>query len=545
MLASKGQALMEAEAEGEEAKPDPETLEAANEVLEDLFDASFADARNRELDAMRVPYVVDRYMQQFKTIIPLFFVSNDAGINGPDVDLDATDDPAKTAWDVEPTPSRPPLDYWSRGAVPWRKLTDRTAVMPAQKLGAPPPPLPVQRPSPTSSPGRAGLSRPQSAHNLARGRSYSAAGPLRPSSAAALRAGGSLEPSASQPALASRGVASCNGNGNGSTKGALGASASSVASGARGAAAAAAAEAGPRVAARSGGAAAASVAEPPKLARSASRGSLGGSSRSLAGASGGPSGAPEPEMTKNGYLICRGPEHLQPKFQAAERRRRLALETEPDPEQRKINALRATLLKERESAQAEIAQLEKRFAKSDFFYTALGEPVELTKPRYARMQPLRAEPFRGGISAVSRGLLIGQQLAPATAPAKKRRASGGAAGAAVAAAASKGKEVELTPEDQAKAQAAAERAAQAQLLSDARVAREANGKASYVPSGSRQPPLSETLRAAQGVRLVSHELTDDLGNTGPPKAAAPPKNRRPIIDAPKPKTKSAPELVAS
>ena len=43
-------------------EPDPETVEAATEVLNELINVSFAGARNRELDKKRVPYVVNRFM---------------------------------------------------------------------------------------------------------------------------------------------------------------------------------------------------------------------------------------------------------------------------------------------------------------------------------------------------------------------------------------------------------------------------------------------------------------------------------------------------
>ena len=164
---------VEPEPEGPK-EPDPETVEAATEVLNELINVSFAGARNRELDNKRVPYVVNRFMQQFETIVPLYFTSNDAGINGPDFDpAAATTATLKTAWDVEPEASQPPLDYWSRGAVPWRKRSDLKVVMPFQKPGALPPPVGMYGQQPitcttaslSAAAGKPGPGRPQSAQS--------------------------------------------------------------------------------------------------------------------------------------------------------------------------------------------------------------------------------------------------------------------------------------------------------------------------------------------------------------------------------------------
>jgi hypothetical protein len=87
-------------------------------------------------------------------------------------------------------------------------------------------------------------------------------------------------------------------------------------------------------------------------------------------------------------------------------------------------------------------------------------------------------------------------------------------------------------------------AAQEHLLKTVAAAREADGKASYTPLGSRQPPLRETMKAAKGVRLVpDHVLVAELlGNPRPP-TTAPSPNRKPVSF--ETKTKSAPELVAA
>ena len=88
------------------------------------------------------------------------------------------------------------------------------------------------------------------------------------------------------------------------------------------------------------------------------------------------------------------------------------------------------------------------------------------------------------------------------------------------------------------------KAAQEHLLKTVAAAREADGKASYTPLGSRQPPLRETMKAAKGVRLVpDHVLVAELlGNPRPP-TTAPSPNRKPVSF--ETKTKSAPELVAA
>jgi hypothetical protein len=137
---------------------------------------------------------------------------------------------------------------------------------------------------------------------------------------------------------------------------------------------------------------------------------------------------------------------------------------EPDPEQRKINALRVVLQKERELAQAEIATLEKKFAKSDFFYSKgaleskasvsdffyreLGEPVEKSKPNHAKMQP---QPNFLSVSELEKGLLPGQKPEPPPAPAKKRQPPQPT---------TKKEDGPLEPEELAKLEAAAIKAAQ-------------------------------------------------------------------------------------
>ena len=462
----------------------PEEVLAAREAFNELFDGAFADARDRELDSLRAPYVVQRYMKQFRTILPIYFTSADAGIDGPDADPGAAGaGPTPTRWDAEAPVAVAPLDCWSRGSIPMRKITDRRAVMRAQKPGAPPPPLPIQRRQ-SSSPGSDRSARdsrergrPSSAHDI-RGRSYSAAGSLRPSSAAALRAGGSLQPSASQPAIAQRG----------------------------------------------GGSSTSGSPVPPGLQRSASKGSFGG------GSSAAELLAAEPEMTKDGYLICRGPEHLQPAFQKAERRR--ALNTEPDPEQRKITQLQKQIEGERTRAEEEIASIEKRFAQGkkagEFFYlpasadagldvpALLGEPVQMTRPKYARMQPLRPEPFRGAsaISAVTKGLLPGHSPPPPPPKQKKHREARPAASSSSTKA-----EPPLDPEREERL---AQLEAQRSLLAQARKASESAGKLSYKPLGSRQPPLRETLKPAQGVTLNDPvDLSQPEGKAPPPKRGKP------------------------
>jgi hypothetical protein len=574
---------VEPEPEGPK-EPDPETVEAATEVLNELINVSFAGARNRELDNKRVPYVVNRFMQQFETIVPLYFTSNDAGINGPDFDpAAATAATLKTAWDVEPEASQPPLDYWSRGAVPWRKRSDLKVVMPFQKPGALPPPVGMYGQQPitcttaslSAAAGKPGPGRPQSAQSaqeLARGRSFSAAGPLRPSSAAALRASGSLVPSASQPTMASGDTsASQSALGRGDTiifdnppliKSPPPPKAATATAAGGGVFTATAAGGGARAAAPK---TAPKMRPAPKLTSAASTGSLGSSSAKAVGSPGGAGSAaaapappersfvyraddPGAEWTKSRQLLCRGPEHLQPKFRKAERSRRLALELEPDPEQRKINALRVVLQKERELAQAEIATLEKKFAKSDFFYSKgaleskasvsdffyreLGEPVEKSKPNHAKMQP---QPNFLSVSELEKGLLPGQKPEPPPAPAKKRQPPQPT---------TKKEDGPLEPEELAKLEAAAIKAAQEHLLKTVAAAREADGKASYTPLGSRQPPLRETMKAAKGVRLVpDHVLVAELlGNPRPP-TTAPSPNRKPVSF--ETKTKSAPELVAA
>ena len=568
---------VEPEPEGPK-EPDPETIEAATEVLNELINVSFTGARNRELDNKRVPYVVNRFMQQFETIVPLYFTSNDAGINGPDFDpAAAADATLKTAWDVEPEASQPPLDYWSRGAVPWRKRSDLKIVMPFQKPGALPPPVGMygQQPSITSSTaslsaavGKPGPGRPQSAQSaqeLARGHSHSAAGPLRPSSAAALRASGSLVPSASQPTMACGDTSA--------SQSALGRGDTIIFDNPPLIKSPPPPKAATATAAGGGFRAAAPKMRPaptmaPKLTSAvtsaASTGSIGGSSSkavSSPGGAGSAAAAPAPpersfvyraddpgaEWTKSKQLNCRGPEHLQPKFRKAERSRRLALELEPDPEQRKINALRVVLQKERELAQAEIATLEKKFAKSDFFYSKgafeskasvsdffyreLGEPVEKTKPNHAKMQP---QPNCLSVSELEKGQLPGQKPEPTPAPAKKRQPPQPT---------KKKEDGPLEPEELAKLEAAAIKAAQEHLLKTVAAAREANGKASYTPLGSRQPPLRETMKVAKGVRLVPDVLVAELlGNAGPP-STTPSPNRKPVSF--ESKTKSAPELVAA
>ena len=195
-----------------------------------------------------------------------------------------------------------------------------------------------------------------------------------------------------------------------------------------------------------------------------------------------------------------------------------------------------------------IQELEKKFAKSDFFYSKgaleskasvsdffyreLGEPVEKSKPNYAKMQP---QPNYMSVSELEKGLLPGQKPEPPPAPAKKRQPPQPT---------TKKEDGPLEPEELAKLEAAAIKAAQEHLLKTVAAAREADGKASYTPLGSRQPPLRETMKAAKGVRLVpDHVLVAELlGNPRPP-TTAPSPNRKPVSF--ETKTKSAPELVAA
>ena len=168
---------------------------------------------------------------------------------------------------------------------------------------------------------------------------------------------------------------------------------------------------------------------------------------------------------------------------------------------------------------------------SDFFYRELGEPVEKTKPNHAKMQP---QPNYLSVSELEKGQLPGQKPEPTPAPAKKRQPPQPT---------KKKEDGPLEPEELAKLEAAAIKAAQEHLLKTVAAAREANGKASYTPLGSRQPPLRETMKVAKGVRLVPDVLVAELlGNAGPP-STTPSPNRKPVSF--ESKTKSAPEFVAA
>ena len=444
-----------------------ETAGAAREAFGEAFDAAYASARNSELDAKRVPCQVERIMSELSTLVDYYFVSADAGIRGPDTmppDPDDSSTPVVANWDAEPTPPPSLTDTWSRGQLQPVHVEDRRKVMRFRKPGAKPPPMPADATCRahgsahkgldrpgTGTLSAPGLTRPSSAATATPGR---ATAPCRPSSAAVARSAsgpGGLTTSASQPAVRIRPI-----------------------------------EAAPR--------------------------RLDGAGKHAGGATNEPQGS---EMTSNGYLICRGPAHLQP----AAHRARLTLGVDPDPEAAKIAVLQARLAAEREAAKASIAAIEKSLKKgTDFTYHLHGEPLLITRPNLTRV-PLIPNAFRGP-DALGRCRVVRDGTTPGveTVEAAPAAAVPAAAGGRRRAAASASKPASK-PAPSRSASSAGMLGGRGRGRGGGRGGRVTShvwqqemrairSHASFTELKTIQPPLSQTLRLSSGVRLANG--IDDL-----------------------------------
>jgi len=343
-------------------------------------------------------------------------VSADAGRHGP------TDEGKPANWRRDAEVTQAMTDVWSRDLLLRHDRTQFRSLQAAHKPGAPPPPLPL-RPR-VSRDSRARDSResqrPSSAHGM-HGRSMSAAGTMRPSSAAELRSSG-MNPSASQPALV----------------------------------------------------------------RQSSHSSLASSKKSMMSIEQQlhalhPAMA-DAHMTDKGVLICKGPPELQNQLSRRNHIPRVIV----DPEQAKINRLQAKLAQERATFQIKLDALNKTMGKKELYYSLAGEPIPITRPNPAKMQPLIAESFQG-LTRIARSPPYGK---PKPKPKPEPKANKGKQRGPPKPAANKKAPPKPPP-------------APVLLLWEEDWAKSSTERATFTPTTTGQPPLSETLKTSKGVRMLT------------------------------------------